>query len=348
MGEFSLNIAPNGFCGESAFYTMRWTKIICELLLLSLVAVSASFANTRAPIFVDTKFTQGFMLSYPDSSRGRSVEAVLNFGLRDRKPCWRLCQWGTKYTLAAVRCIRSDDGCFIYENKGKKVVVGKTGSETGDLVLEVRGGAEYGVVARKYGESWPHLLIEQDAVNVHRLDELDSIWFEIGVRLLHCKKRMTDVEYDPGLHAAQFQMFFIVKNINPDSDERGSFYWFGVPFFDNRHKIPPAFMAKDIGKADATGKFIYTVAGETLGVMDLRAGKWVNIQVDLLGYVKSGVQEAVKRGYLKSLDLHDYAVVNMNLGWEIPGTFGAAAQIRGLNIFAVTRDDLEDAAATGG
>ena len=41
--------------------------------------------------------------------------------------------------------------------------------------------------------------------------------------------------------------------------------------------------------------------------------------------------------YLSDSDAHHYAVANMNLGWEIPGTFDAAVQIRDLDISAVPK-----------
>ena len=284
---------------------------------------------------------EGFLLSDPDSSKGRSVAAVLHLGDANNVPAWRLCQWATKYSLATMPCTRGTADDLWYENEGKKVLVGGRDSPNRDLILEVRGGAEYGDRVRRSGESWPHLLVEQDAVVLRPLDELDEIRFTLALRLLYCTNRMPPDQCDPGLHAAQFQMFFIVKNISPDSQDRGNYYWFGVPFFDSRHDVPPAYMAKDAGKDDATGKFIYTVEGKMVGVTPLRTGQWLTLDVDLLPFVRSGLQEAVKRGYLKDADPHHYAVANMNLGWEIPGTFDAAIQIKDLSISVIAGGDRD-------
>lgn len=314
----------------------RFLQSVC----LFLVVLTGPFPGAAAAesVFGDLSFRQGFLLSYPDVSQGWAVEATLDLGRPDSRPVWRLCQWGTKYSLADAACIGGQQSDVSYENEGKQVIVGGPDSPNRDLVLEVRGQAEYGTRARQTGESWPHLLIEQDAAKPCRLDMLKSLTFAIRLRLLYCTDHMTEADYDPGLHAAQFQMFFIVKNINPQATDYGDYYWFGVPFFDNRHDSPPAYMAKDAGKSDATGKFIYTVAAQTLGIRPLKGGRWITVEADLLAHVKRGLQEAVARGYLEDGEASDYAVVNMNLGWEIPGTFDAAMQIRDLAISAVLQD----------
>jgi hypothetical protein len=310
------------------------------VFLLMVPAGTTICAEKKArvePLFADTQFRQGFLLSYPDSAKGRSVERVLDFGDGDNLPVWRLCQWATKHSLASAPCVRGADGSFSYENETKRVVVCHSDSPHRGLTLEIRGSAEYGTRARQFGESWPHLLVEQDAIRLRALDELDEVRLRIRVRLLYGKNGMSATEYNPSLHTAQFQMFFIVKNIRPGSADRDSYYWFGVPFYDSRHDIPPAYMAADAGKKDATGKFIYTLAGTALGEAPLKTGQWVALNVDLLPHILKGLQEAAKRGYLKSCDPHEYAVANMNLGWEIPGTFDAAVQVQDLNISAVLK-----------
>lgn len=313
------------------------------VLLLTALASATTCAGQRtnaAALFADTQFQKGFLLSYPDSSKGRSVEGVLDFDDTNNVPVWRLCQWATKNSLASVPCRRSD-GAFTYENEAKRVVAGSLDSQNKELhglTLEIRGSAEYGARGRKAGEPWPHLLVEQDAVQVCALDTLDAIRFRVRARLLHCKSGMATNEFDAGLHAAQFQMFFIVKNIRPGSADQGNYYWFGVPFFDSRHDVPPAFMATDGGKKDATGKFIYTLEGGTLGEAPLKSGQWVTLDADLLPHILKGLREAESRGYFKNSNPHDYAVVNMNMGWEIPGTFDAAVQVQDLEISAVLKE----------
>jgi hypothetical protein len=316
--------------------------VILVILPAGLAVQGAQEADTVA-LFADLQFMRGFLLSYPDSSMGHSVEAVLHLDDVDNVPVWRLCQWGTKHSLAGAPCVRSGHGDFCYENPAKTVIVGEPNSPNRDLVLELRGKLEYGANVRGPGDNWPHLLIEQDAIHLFPLDRLDRIQFDASLRLLYCTNHMTEDQSDPGLHAAQFQMFFIIKNINATSEDRGGYYWFGVPFYDSRYDVPPAYMARDAGKDDATGKFIYTLDGKVTGATSLKEGRWTTLRVDLLPHIKDGLQEAVKRGYLQSSDPAEYAVANMNLGWEMPGTFDAAIQVRNLRVLALPADNMRAA-----
>ncbi|MGD8500517.1 MAG: hypothetical protein PVJ86_07700, partial [Phycisphaerales bacterium] len=213
-------------------------------------------------LFLDTHFRRGFVLSCPDSRKGAAVEAVLDLGESNNRPLWRLCQWGTEHSLKEARCIDHANGDISYGNEAKRVLIGAVGSGNGDLILEIRGSAEYGAKARKYGESWPHLLVEQQACRMYPLDGLAKLRLSLKVKLLYSENHMMNEAYNPALHAAQFQMFLVVKNVNGQSKDCGDYYWFGVPFYDSRYDIPPSHKAKNGGKADATGKFIYTIAGE--------------------------------------------------------------------------------------
>jgi len=293
-------------------------------------------ARSRS-LLLDTRFRRGFLLSYPDSKKGHAAEAVLDLGDSDNKPVWRLCQWGTKHSLAKARRNHDSHGDVSYGNDAKKVLVGAEDSDNRDLILEIRAGCEYGNRARKHGESWPHLLVEQQACEVYSLEKLTRLDFELGIKRLYCENRMATDACNPSLHAAQFQMFLVVSNINKSSKDSGDYFWFGVPFYDSRYDIPPSHKAKDGGKADATGKFIYTIAGENVTSEPLKENRWAEIEINLLPYIKAGLEEAVKREYLKDSNPGDYAVVGMNMGWELPGTFDASIQIRDLALTAALR-----------
>jgi len=288
-------------------------------------------------LFTDRKFQQGFLLMYPRSSQGRKTEAVLNFGDSALKPVWYLAQWGTKYTLAGAECQKFPNGDRVYENAGKKVLVGGPNSENRDLILAISGKQEYGDKVRKSGESWPHLLIEQDANNIYPLTRLNELNFHVLLKLRDFQDHMNPKDFDTHLHASQFQMFLVVRNIDKQSKDYMNYFWFGVPFFDSRRDIPKAYQARDSGKQDATGKFIFTIDGRAVNYQPMKTKKWITFQKNLLNDIKEGLIAAGKRGYFSDTDPAHYAVVNMNLGWEITGTYDAAIQIRDLDICAVLK-----------
>ncbi|HON92918.1 MAG TPA: hypothetical protein PKZ07_15220 [Sedimentisphaerales bacterium] len=116
---------------------------LASLLAGSVVQVG-QVEDAEKSLFADLQFRRGFLLSYPDSAKGRAVEAVLSLGDANNVPAWRLCQWATKYSLGSTPCVRGTDGDLLYENEGKRVLVGGPNSPNRDLILEVRGGAEYG------------------------------------------------------------------------------------------------------------------------------------------------------------------------------------------------------------
>jgi hypothetical protein len=298
---------------------------------------AADAFGERIALFADTSFRRGFELSFPSSAKGRAVEKVLSTREGAPAPAWRLCQWATRISLAGAPLVHLPGGGLSWESETKRVVIGGGAPGRPDLVLEVRGGAEYRGRVRRPGEPWPHLLVEQDAVRTVTLDRLASLELEVSLRLASFADRM-DGRGDRSLHAAQFQLFFIVKEVAPGAG--GDFLWFGVPFFDSREEFPPAYRAKDGGKDDATGKFINTIDGREVLSRPPGGKEWVAIRKDLLPAIAAALSCAVERGYLKSADSSRFAVVNMNMGWEIPGAYDAAVEVRGLAVTAVLRREV--------
>ncbi len=295
----------------------------------------------KIALFADTSFRRGFALSYPSSAMGRRVEKILDTGDRGVAPAWRLCQWATRCSLADAPRVRLPGNELCWENETKRVVLGNGAAGKPDLVLEIRGGAEYQGRVRRAGEPWPHLLVEQDALAVVTLDRLARLELAVDLRLSVFEDRMAG-RADASLHAAQFQLFFIVKDVSTGAG--GDFFWFGVPFFDSRHEYPPAHRAKDGGKDDATGKFIYTIDGKDALPAPPRLDAWVNVRKDLLPSIAAGLACAVEAGFLGNGDLAAYAAVNMNMGWEIPGAYDAAVEVRGLSVTAVLHAEKSRAA----
>ncbi len=296
---------------------------------------SSNVAERKIPFFSDMTFHSGFLLSATDSSLGSSVKAVLNWGNEKNHPAWRLCQWGTRFDMANATC-EHREGNSLYRNEAKEVIRDETDSDNRGLTLAIRGKAEYGDRPRRTGEAWPHLLVEQDATAIRSLSELKELRLKITLRLGSFQDYMGN-DFDPGLHAAQFQLFLIIKNIHSQSENAGDFFWFGVPFFDSRHDIPPAYMARDVGKNDATGKFIYTLDGKTIHTIPMKRKQWIEVDCDLLPSILDGLKQAVDKSYLSDSDPHHYSPINMNMGWEMPGTYDASIQVKDFEMTYVPR-----------
>ena len=211
----------------------------------------------------------------------------------------------------------------------RHVLLGKPGSTVADLTLEVMGGAEYGARARKSGEPWVHLLVQQEIQDPPALSELATARFHLEARLTRSRRAVTP-DYSPDLHAAQFQVFFSVQNRNQQSPGYGHYLWFGIPLYDDRHRLPPTRQAPDTG---GTTMFIDTPPGEVFTRRSAHDQEWITIDKDLLPLLVQGLRAAWQRGYLKdSQSLADYRLAGMNLGWEVPGIIDVAMRVRNLSL----------------
>ncbi len=319
---------------------MSYRSFVC-LVALVVVVLGCGSSEAAPPVrggewlFADPGFRRGFVLSFPSSKMGWKPAGVLRPRPDGPEPRWRLAQWGTRHSLAGAKP-KKRGGTVVFENAAKRVVIGVGGGAQSDLTLEIRGSREYGRGDRKRGEAWPHLLVDQQATGLIRLNELQSLDLTIDVRLGGVKANR-ESGYDRNLHSAQFQLFLVVRNVERESADFGNFLWFGVPLYDQRHEYPPGHQAKDAGKDDASGKFIYSVSGREILPEPLKPGRWVRVETNLLPKIRTALETAVARGFLDASNPQQYAIAAMNLGWELTGNFDATADVRGFDVRAVRR-----------
>lgn len=296
---------------------------------------SQSTEVTARELIADNHFEQGCILWEPKT--GRHVEYGRIAGVAEAsKPVWGLAQWSSreKLLLDSKRTLAS--GALRYANAAKSVTFGRLGTPEADLALAVNAGVEYDGRVRKRGEPWPHLLFEQRFENPPALSELTLAHFHIEARLT-MSRRLDMPGYSPHLHAAQNQIFFTLQNCNRTSAGFGQLLWFGVPLYDDRQRIPRAYRAQDVGKDDASGMFIFTVAGEEFTAQSLHDNEWVTIDKELLPLMREGLATAWQAGFLKdSQSLADYRITSMNMGWEVPGNFDVEMQYRNLSLMVAT------------
>ncbi|MCX6873359.1 MAG: hypothetical protein NTW21_06055 [Verrucomicrobia bacterium] len=278
----------------------------------------------------DPDFRRGFSVLQPEPGK-RVTYGIVRGYETTAEPVWDLVQWSSKHPLAIAAPEKLADGSLRFSNVAKTVTLGAVGSERGDLGMAVKASAEYGTLARKSGEPWVHLLVEQNIANPPSLAELSAARLHVEARLIASEKRpMSD--YNPGLHAAQFQIFFSVQNLNRQSPGYGKYLWFGIPIYDDRHRVVPAYKARDTG---GTNMFIYTPAGDVFAKKTAHDRKWITIDTDLLPLMREGLENAWRDNFLKeSQALADYRIATMNIGWEVPGTFDVDLAIRRLSLRA--------------
>jgi len=298
-------------------------------LLLSILSASGQTRTNSVEIITDTQFKKGIGLIGPSSAHPDLIDTLRPFGSSKQQPAWKMPQWATRYNLKGLRPVKHKD-TIIYQNEGKKVSFLKTGN-TVLVALEVFGAKEY-LKPRISGEAWPHLLLEQ-RTNQTKISQMQALDFQISAKLMYSHNR-TGAAYDPGLHAAQVTFYLLVQNVNKSSAGLGDYFWFGLPLYDSRHPILDEYAAQDLGKEDATKKFILNVASKELFNGSLHDGKWVNIRKDIYPLIKKAFQKAKDNGYLKTTNFEDIAIESTNLGWEIPGTFDCGIQFRSLSLTA--------------
>ncbi len=229
------------------------------LALLSLCWVACSLAGTTQDreLVRDPHFQNGFYLLEPKPGK-RVVYGEIK-GLTQAKPVWDLAQWSSKFPLEPGACLSVSSTCAC-SNGAKGIVVGAPGVTTADLSLAVNAGAEYSRPRKSAGEPWVHLLVQQDFENPPTFGELGALNFHLEARL----KRSVLVnsnDYSPSLHAAQYFVYFTVANRNPKAAGHSECFWFGIPIYDDRHRLVPAYEAQDFGE---TKLFIYTPASGPL------------------------------------------------------------------------------------
>jgi len=314
-----------------------------SICLLACFNVSA--ATPERELIRDPHFQGGFLLLEPKPGKrvvyGEALGAALS-----AKPVWDLCQWSSKFPLAAAREPWPANGGLCFTNRAKRVCVGRPGSADADLALGVNASVEYGHHARQSpGEPWVHLLVQQEIINPPSLAELDACRFQVEARLKHAQLHRTD-DYTPSRHAAQFLIYLTVANRNARSPGYGEFLWFGIPLYDDRSRLVPAYQAQDFA---GSKMFIYTVAEEMFTKESTQDGQWVTFAQDLLPLMREGLASGWQRGFLSgSRDLADYRVTNIVIGWEVPGIFDVEMQLRALKLEAQFQSSPTDKSASAG
>lgn len=271
-------------------------------------------------IIDDPAFSNGIRLAGGSTSNVTDNTYLFPFGGEAANVRWRLAEWGSRILLEED-IKRIEAGEVIYENRGK-VLSFSCKDNAVAIRMDVVAEHEYDHV-RVEGEYWPHLLLEQTFSHPPSLLEMKGLLFSIRTKLHSGELRMPESEFNPGLHSAQFQLFVTLQDTNPESAGNGDFLWFGLPLYDYRYREVPEYRAEDIGKEDASAKFIYMLPSTTVFGQSMHDRQWVSAQLDIYPELIKGFADAQLKGFLKGCALEDMKVTSLNIGWENTGTINS-------------------------
>jgi len=284
-------------------------------------------------IITDTNYENGIGLQGSHSNNIEITRVLYPFGEREEKHkyVWKLAQWGSRFDLKEAKRGKGNDG-ITYSNPGKSIAF-KAVDGSIQVTMKMFGSKEYSA-PRKFGEDWPHILLEQEFSNPQSVSDIQNLIFNLDFRLLFSENMMTPESYNPEIHTTQFTIYLTIQNKNKDSKGYGDFIWFGLPLYDYRYDTIDEYSAADIGKEDASNKFIFSTSSKNLFVDIPKDGNWIKISKDIIGIIHNAFITAKQRGFLKESDYKDMYITTTNMGWETPGTFDCAIQYKNLKLTA--------------
>lgn len=283
-------------------------------------------------LICDKFYRNGFELHHVDKLVTSRPIAV--FDLKNTAkayPSWQLAQWCCKNNLANGKERVKQDGTYEISDPSKKVTVDV---EKGIISLELCTSDEY-TVARREGEGWPHILLEQDFPCKPKVTGAKRILLKIDMSVdkAECCQR----EECKDFHTAQFSWIFVLAD-KSEGKGREDFIWFGCPIYDFRFPFPGEFRAKDGGKPENTGKYIYFIDSKKYLKEPVAVGRRFSLEIDVTKEMKEAIEDAKSKGFLPLSRPEDIAINNTNLGWEVTGTFDAALTFYDLSV-QVEEDD---------
>lgn len=284
-------------------------------------------------ILSDTSFSNGIYLVGTNSANPVYEDTLYPFGKTNISPSWKIVQWASKFNIKDAKPEYRND-TVIYQNTGKRLSFFKMNKTT--LVgLEVVGSKEY-TEPRKANESWPHLLLEQSFLNRIGIAKIQKLNYTIDARLMYDENKM-GTQFNSDLHSAQISLYFSIANVNSQSSGYEDFFWFGLPLYDYRYKDISEYAAQDLGKDDATKKFILNVASKELFNGSLQDKQWISINKDIYPLLISAFYKAKGSGFLVGSKMDDLSITSINIGWEVPGTFDYGIQLKNFTLKALLK-----------
>lgn len=292
-------------------------------------------------IFEDGTFANGLQVESIPDAKGNKKRRTFRFEpvTTNQKPKWSISQIFSKFDIVGPEPQWFDDGSYGYINEGKRISMITDAEGDRALRLEVFGQVEY--PKDEVRDNWPHLLLCYEANTGPLTTTLDKLVYSMDTRILYSESGFKEGETLTNHNVSQTTVYFTIQNRNQASAGYGEYYWFGLSVFDCRYEFPSTFQHLDIGSEDrlATGQLIYVVGGqdfleEKYGGVNPRDGEWAHLEVDILPYLRQGLEEAQKNGLMQNTTFEDLGIGGFNFGWEVPGTVNCAMEMANIQLVA--------------
>ncbi len=296
--------------------------------------------NKVIELIQDNHFKNGFIISpadnEPQPDNRYPLDYELTYGTPDGQIAWLLGQAGNRFGLAddyalLGKEVEYSDGFYTIEDVSKQLIINP---DTGEITFVLNASEEY-LKPREAKEAWPHLLIQQGLAQNISVSDVENITLSLSIKLNSLVNHMSEAEYDAGLHTAQFLMYIVVRS-NAAADA-GEYMWFGIPFFDARYPLMQENGMIDAGTSGNTGKFIYQMPQIDFMPNGLQVGMNNEISVDLIPYFARALMLAKDKGALLNTSVEDLYLTNMNIGYEIPGTYDVSITIQNFSLKATKK-----------
>lgn len=285
-------------------------------------------------VITDNTFSKGFQVMGPAAINRDKWFYIDYLGTVDATQSpWEMARWWCPEGFDSETSTAEKVGDnYVYTDNSKVV---KVNPETGYLYLELNASKVY-EHPRKNGENWPHLLIEQSFEEQFKINKVSKIIASITFTVEKLEMKMSQDEYNPGLHAAQFLWYFTLTNRPSEGTVEevgtpGDYLWFGVPLVDSRQLggMTGSYNI-DSGVTGSTNKMIYAMPSNRY-LPPITVGERYQVEVDILPYMQNAFNIAQSSQCLKNVKFENLAFTYMNLGFELPGTFDMAVSIEKLS-----------------
>lgn len=292
----------------------------------------------------------------------KETNVVFDYDIDQAKaPVWKLQQWATRYPFHDkantadsfdYRFTDEGSGKYLYENRSKTVEVD---TKTGEIRLALKSSVCY--KEPRYGnQEWPHLLLSQDfatpANPTPQMVVANSKSMKVTVDMkMNSFEDFMGESANPAIHSAICMLYLFVSYQPEGYLGYKDMIWLGLSLFDNREPYPNGMSCIDVGKASATGKWIYNVGTSHYlnpdnNIYDINNNiqydKWVTVDVEMMPYIEQALREAQAGGCMEGATLDRLFISGMYIGFELPGTYDIDMSFKNLDITSYIEETDEE------